>query len=151
MVKKTLLILLCIGTFVGCGQRNAKKNESAPVAGNIAAVKPAADSIHGAYLSLDKSRYDFGKVNKNKTPLIPIEFMVENIGKEPLVILKADVSCGCLSTKFSTEPILPGEKSLLMVYIDTKSQEGNFNKSVFIKSNAENDVELIRIVGEVKK
>lgn len=84
-------------------------------------------------------------------PDIPIEFEIENIGKDPLVILKADVSCGCLSVNYPKAPIRPGENAKLIVNVDTKAQEGRFNKIIFIKSNADNDVELIRILGEVKK
>lgn len=109
------------------------------------------DSISGPYLRLDKNRHNFGKIYRDNTLHIPIEFGIENIGKYPLVINKADVSCGCLSVDYPKAPIRPGEKAKLIVNVNTKSQEGMFNKTVFLKSNADNDVELIRIVGEVKK
>lgn len=80
-----------------------------------------------------------------------IDFEIKNSGKLPLVIAKTDVSCGCLSVDCPKDPILPGKKTRLTVHIDTRAQEGRFNKTVFIKSNADNDVELIRIIGEINK
>lgn len=62
-----------------------------------------------------------------------------------------DVACGCLSVDIPKEPILSGEKSIIKVHIDIRKVEGQFNKVVYIKSNAINDLELIRIKGFVKK
>ena len=68
-----------------------------------------------------------------------------------IVNRKYDVSCGCLSVNYSKEPINPGKIRKLAVHIDTKNQYGMFNKVIFINSNAENNLELIRITGEVEK
>lgn len=148
------LIIFCLLVIQSCDNRSVKVAEnkiaSAPIGSESLAEIPL-DSIKGAYLNLDKKRYDFGNISRKKQPLVPIEFKIENIGKEPLIILKVDVSCGCLSVDYPKNPIKPGEKTIITVNVNTKTQEGMFNKSIFIKSNAENDVELIRIVGEVRK
>ena len=109
------------------------------------------DDIEDAYLHLDKTMYDFGKIRIKKTPKITIELEIENQGMLPLVILKTDVSCGCMSVDFPKLPILSKEKEKLTVTIVTKDQVGVFNKPIFIKSNAVNDVVLIRILGEIVK
>ena len=118
---------------------------------NIVKQEMPTDSIVGAYLHLYENRYNFGKVSIRKTPHITIEFGMENRGKLPLVIYKADVSCGCMSVDIPTTPIFPGACSKLTVTIETKGQEGVFNKPIFVKSNADNDVVLIRILGEIEK
>ena len=99
-----------------------------------------------AYLAMVNNRHDFGTVKIKKAPQIRIDFEFTNMGSEPLIILKTDVSCGCISADFTKEPILPGAKGMIEVQIDTKGQEGSFNKTIF----ATNDVELIRIVGQIK-
>ena len=76
---------------------------------------------------------------------------MENVGNLPLVILKSDVSCGCMSVDYPKLPFFSGEKAKLIVTIDTKNQIGVFNKPIFIKSNAVNDIVLIRILGEIVK
>jgi len=109
------------------------------------------DSIVGAYLHLDRIRHNFGIISSKKMPKITIEFEMENKGKIPLVILKADVSCGCMTVNYPKTPIFATQKAILTVTINTKNQIGIFNKPIFVKTNAENDVVLIRILGEIQK
>lgn len=103
-----------------------------------------------AYLNLKEgNKYDFGKIDLNTTSIIPVNVEVENTGKKPLIIYKADVSCGCVSVEFPHKPIQAGKTAIVYIKINTKEQNGYFNKTVFIKSNASNDVELIRITGQI--
>jgi len=107
------------------------------------------DSIH-PYLWIEGgNKYDFGIVSeKNKT--IPIEIKIKNTGSNPLLILKTDVSCGCISVKYPQQPIMVAEKEKINIVINTKGQKGYFNKVIYINSNAFNNVELFRIVGQIK-
>lgn len=138
-----LLLIVCLS---GCENGSSNKREL-PKAEKEVLNK----NFTGAHLGLNKKHHDFGKIDRNKNPYLEIDFEIENQGKSPLVITKTDVSCGCLSVDCSKEPILPGKKTKLIVRVDTRAQEGAFNKPVFIQSNADNDLELIRIVGEVDK
>lgn len=61
------------------------------------------------------------------------------------------MSCGCISTEYTKEPIAPNQKTKFRVFIDLRNQDGAFNKAVFIKSNAKNDVDLLRVVGQIYK
>jgi hypothetical protein len=110
-------------------------------------IETLAEGETGALLQFAAKRYDFGKLRIKKNPQIPVDFEFTNTGNEPLVILKADVSCGCLSADYPKTPIQPGEKGKITVTVDTKDQKGEFNKHLFVKSNAVNDVELLRIKG----
>ena len=137
-----------------CGNSNAKDGTIQHILeeqNNAVQQEVLPDSIAGAYLRLDKSRYDFGKVHSKKTQKIEIEFEVENLGKAPLLIFKADVSCGCMSVDYPKMPIHPGKRARITITVNTNNQTGVFNKSIFIKSNADNDVVLIRILGEIEK
>lgn len=147
---KKVVILVILSLFTSCSSvRNDVDSEV--IEGNKTATTPEIpmDSIEGAYLLIDKKKYDFGKIDREKTPHIPIEFELKNIGKSPLIIVKSDVSCGCLSVDYPKEPILPGKNSKLILNVNTTNQEGTFNKTVFIKSNADNDVVLIRVLGDI--
>ena len=104
----------------------------------------------GAFLSLETACQDFGVLKIKKNPFITVNFNFVNTGNVPLLILKTDVSCSCLSTDYPKTVIEPGEDGVITVTVDTKNQRGVFNKLVFLKSNASNDIELIRIKGELK-
>lgn len=67
-----------------------------------------------------------------------------------MVILKADVSCGCVSVDYPKEPIMPDKEKKLQVKISTINQYGFFNKTIILKSNAPEKYTLIRIKGNIK-
>lgn len=147
-----VIVFALFAIFTSCSG-NANLNNTVKVALPDEDQHLVADSLKregGAYLNLVSGQYDFGTVKSAKVPALTIDFGFENKGDSPLIILKADVSCGCLSVKYPREPIYPGGKSKLTVSVDLKNQNGFFNKTIFIKSNAVNDLELIRIKGTVK-
>ena len=109
-----------------------------------------AEVESGALIQFTSKRYDFGKLRIRKNPEVRVDFEFTNTGNEPLVILKTDVSCGCLSAEYPKNPIQPGKEGKITVTVDTKDQKGEFNKHLFVKSSAVNDVELLRIKGTLK-
>lgn len=102
------------------------------------------------YLYVKDSHYDFGTIKKIDIPELLIDFKLKNNGTDPLVISKADVSCGCVSVNFPKEPIMPNKEKSLQVKINTANQYGFFNKTVILKSNAPEKYTLIRIKGNIK-
>jgi hypothetical protein len=77
------------------------------------------------------------------------EFKFTNTGKEPLIISAITGSCGCtIPSKPPKAPIMPGETHIIEVKYDTK-RLGSFNKTVTIKSNAVNPIEIITIKGKI--
>ena len=114
-----------------------------------ATVADSSDVKDMAVMKFVETRYDFGTVKPKGAP-IDIVFEYQNTGGVPLVIIKVDVSCGCMSVEFPKEPTMPGRKGTINVKIDTKGFTGYFNKTLFVKSNATEDVILLRIVGQIK-
>lgn len=102
-------------------------------------------------IKFDKVRYNFGIVSESNTKNIVIDFLVTNTGNSPVVILKATPSCSCMTVESSKVPINIGKTSTIKVCVNTKGQQGEFSKTIIIKSNAENDITLLRIVGNIIK
>lgn len=147
IMKKCIYLILITCSFICCTSTNSQTVEIQ--ATNVPLYDSLPHNIEGAYLHLPNNRFDFGKINSKKIPNIPIEVEFSNIGTAPLLILKADVSCGCLSVEYPKAPILPNQTGKLIIKVDLRAQHGTFNKTVFIKTNAQNDVALIRIFGSV--
>ena len=146
-MKKIIFLFL---TICGCTNCVTTYSEQVEIhATNSATEGSVPQNIAGAYFKLTNNRFDFGKINRTKIPNITVEVEFTNIGKAPLLILKGDVSCGCLSVEYSKEPILPNQNGKVIIHADLRTQNGTFNKTVFVKTNAENEVELIRILGFV--
>lgn len=111
------------------------------------------DSVHESdrsFILFKQKKIDFGKVKKKDVSRILVNFPFVNIGHTGLVIFKADVSCNCLTTTYPTAPLPSGEIAIMKVLINLEHQQGAFNKRIFIKSNAFNDVDVIHVRGFVE-
>lgn len=139
-------IVMCSLLLISC-QVKTERIETSFGRASFDEKKDKNDSI---FLFIDNSHYDFGTINKSEKSELIIDFMLKNKGTAPLVIIKADVSCGCVSTDFPKEPIMPGKEKKLHVKINTINQHGFFNKTIILKSNAPEKYSLIRIKGNIK-
>lgn len=140
----TIISIMCI-TLIGCKSNTNKQNEGYFFENDKLLAK---DSLEN-YLVITSPKYNFGIISQKEYPSLDLYFNIENRGISPLVIQKVDVSCGCLSVDYPKEPIFPQKKIRLQVHIKTMKQLGTFNKAIFIRSNAKNDPELIRITGQI--
>lgn len=146
---KKIILFFGIVFFVSCNNNKSSQKIIIQAANTLETIAPS--DIKGAYLKLSNNHYNFGKINRKNNPHLQVDVEFINSGKSPLFILKSDVSCGCMTVEFPKDPIQPGVMKTLRVNIDLHAQKGIFNKTIFIKSNADNDVVLIHIIGEVKK
>jgi len=92
------------------------------------------------------TEYDFNELETNKTVEAIFEF--KNTGKTPVIITKVQPSCGCTGTKYSKEPVNPGEKASITVNYRS-SHAGNFNKSIRVTTTADVIPITLRIKGKV--
>ncbi len=103
--------------------------------------------VTGPSITMDKDVHDYGDVQFGGDG--SCQFKVTNTGTEPLIISNCKGSCGCTVPKCDSNPVLPGESSIITVKYDTK-RPGPINKSVTVNSNAVNEpVKVVRIKGNV--
>jgi len=57
-------------------------------------------------------------------------------------------TCGCTTVDYPREPFLPGKSGTIKLTYNP-TEEGPFNKTVTIYTNAENDKEVVQIEGIV--
>ena len=100
-----------------------------------------------ANIEFKERKHDFGKIPAVRKDSVCFYF--ENTGTAPLVIQKVTTTCGCTASEWSKEPIEPGSNGHVKVVFNPKGYNGTFSKSIFVKSNAETDVVLLKITGEV--
>jgi len=91
--------------------------------------------------------HDFGTVAEG--PDATCEFTFKNMGKEPIVIQKAQPSCGCTVPQFSSEPVAPGASGTINVAYHTKGKPNAFTKTITVVSNA--GTKVLTIKGNVEK
>lgn len=92
--------------------------------------------------------HDFGTI-KEIDGIKDFKFELTNTGQAPLMILKVKPSCGCTSTDYTKQPILPGKSGYIIASYNPKGRPGKFNKTITVTTNAENPTKIISFSGSV--
>lgn len=93
----------------------------------------AALAGQGPRLHLEQKELDFGELIQGRT--LELSIPIENRGDQPLLLTKAEPSCGCTLTALPKEPIPPGGKAALGVRFESKGRLGLQSVTVAIWSN----------------
>ena len=96
-----------------------------------------------------EEEYDFGKITQGES--VTHEFKFTNTGNEPLIISKAEGSCGCTVPVYPHEPILKNQSSVIKVTFNSTGKQGIQDKTVTLTSNAIQQPMVIHIKGTVEK
>lgn len=136
---KKLILLLILPLF-------ATLQIYAQAAPAVPTAKPAAVNPNAPVAKWDKMVNDFGDIafNVPKTA----DFLLTNVGKEPLIVSSVKASCGCTNPTFSQEPILPGKSSVISATYNAAAQ-GVFTKTVTVITNADPNPVVLQIKGNV--
>jgi hypothetical protein len=141
----------------GKKKKNRDKGNEAPLVIESAAnVTPAttgaiaptpATTLKPEDLAFADVIHDFGTIQEG--PDASFVFTFKNNGNEPIVIQKAQPSCGCTVPSFSNEPVPPGGTGKIDVAYHTKGRPNAFSKSITVVSNA--GTKVLTIKGTVEK
>ncbi len=164
-VKSFVLFFAVIAIAAAC------KNNASDSANQ--AIAPAATNVEDQFMNstpaeaaipvgpltsvtFAESEHDFGTVMDGEK--ITHIFQFTNTGKEPLVISKAEGSCGCTVPDWPREPIAPGKGGEIKVVYDSrgkgapKSDGGRMeSKRVTITANTDPVNTYLTIKGTVVK
>ena len=88
-----------------------------------------------AKIVFEKSSHDFGDIRESEGD-VTCTFTFTNTGDAPLLILRAQASCGCTSPDYPKHPLRPGECGTISVTYHAKGRPGVFQKSVYIYDNS---------------
>ena len=114
----------------------------------VCLVLSLAAMAQKAVITFEEKSYDFGKVNEEDGKITHV-FEFVNKGNAPLVINRAQASCGCTTPSWTKEPIEPGKKGSITVIYNTTGRPGAFTKTITIYSNASEEQFVLTIHGEV--
>ncbi len=106
----------------------------------------AQTSAKPADFKFESETHDFGKIVMG-TP-VTFDFKYTNVGEEPLIITKAEGSCGCTVPKYTSTPLKKGESGIISVTFNAAAGPSMFSKTVTVSSNAKTPVKVLYIKGE---
>jgi hypothetical protein len=99
-------------------------------------------------INFNDKEYNFGTFTE-AAGIVTHDFIFTNQGKAPLLISNVKTSCGCTAPEWPHEPVLPGKNGTIRISFDPKDQEGSFNKTIQVYSNADPPVVNLAIKGVV--
>ena len=94
----------------------------------------------------------FNAGTRVKGEVIEAIFNIENTGDYPLVFGEIKGSCSCTVAEKPEDPILPGEKGVIIAKVDTESFRINseVSKYVTLVANTDPNRVTLRIIAQIK-
>ena len=94
----------------------------------------------------------FNAGTRVKGEVIEAKFNIENTGDYPLVFGEIKGSCSCTVAEKPEDPILPGEKGVILATVDTESFRINseVSKYVTLVANTDPNRVTLRITAQIK-
>ncbi|MBK9290210.1 MAG: DUF1573 domain-containing protein [Bacteroidetes bacterium] len=138
------LMLLVIAAATSCGQRN----QSLP-SDLIRNPKSAEGEkqVSMPEITFTKTEHDFGRLIQGEQVVYVFKF--RNTGNADLLISKVSASCGCTASKYTREPVKPGQEGKIEVTFDSNGQRGIQNKTVTVLTNGRPQTTVLRIKAQV--
>ena len=99
-------------------------------------------------LVFEQLSWDFGAIRETDG-VVAHRFIAENRSEKPLVILNVVGSCRCVRAEFSQKPLLPGEKTEVIVRFDPLGHPGAFSKDMGVYTSERIKVATLTVTGEV--
>lgn len=90
---------------------------------------------------------DLGSINEGEKVIGWYDY--KNEGTAPLIIHSIKAGCGCTVPKWNKEPLPSGEKATIKVVFDSAGKHGVQDISIYVRSNAENSREELRLQAKV--
>lgn len=129
-MKKLSFIIIALVATISFATVSAQQDKKAPKA------------------EFAKHTHDFGKI-KESDKTATTTFTFKNKGNAPLIIQRAQASCGCTTPDYTKEPVLPGKEGNITVTYSTVGRPGFFDKNITIFTNVPDSVYVLKIKGEV--
>jgi len=150
-----LLVLAASVSFAKDDKKGKKEAQAkAATAVQTAAPTPAApvQASDASAQNADAMKFateihDFGTVPEG--PAAEYEFSFTNTGKEPIIIQRAQPSCGCTTPSYSKDPVLPGKTGAIKASYGTQGRPNAFTKTITVFTNV--GTKVLTIKGNVEK
>lgn len=124
----TILSLFFACFIVSCNENESKEE--------VKLIETTFSLGTGPVISFDKVKHNFDTISYVDGG--QCVFHYTNTGDQPLVISTILTNCGCVTTQWSQEPLLPGGNDSIILNISSRGV-GNIMRAVVVKSNAINE------------
>ena len=144
-IRIYIILLSFIGIMTSCSNDSGKL--PGDIVNNPATASGDADMGNIPIFEFKETLHDFGTVIEGEK--VTYSFKFKNAGRSDLLISTVSASCGCTATKYSKEPVKPGEDGVVTVTFDSRRRKGFQNKSVTVAANTQPNKIVLRIKAKV--
>ncbi|KAF0130320.1 MAG: hypothetical protein FD155_1620 [Bacteroidetes bacterium] len=106
-----------------------------------------SDRKEVAQIAFTNIEHDFGRLIQGEKVVHIFKF--KNSGNVDLIVSQVSASCGCTASKFTKEPLKPGEEGKIEVTFDSNGQRGIQNKTITVISNGLPQTTVLRLKAQV--
>lgn len=100
-------------------------------------------------IEFETTSHNFGTIGE-RGGKVAYDFVFRNTGDSPLLIRRVQAGCGCTSTDWPRQPILPQRTDTIRVYFDPIGRPGKFIKCITVNSNSTTPVVSLTVRGMVR-
>ncbi|MDR0510481.1 MAG: DUF1573 domain-containing protein [Rikenellaceae bacterium] len=108
----------------------------------------AAQGNPSSTLVFDEQQWDFGTV-REQDGTVTHRFGFTNKGRNPVVIERVEVECGCTKPEYSTAPVKPGERGTIAITYDPTNRPGAFLRAIEVWSGNGTNYNRLTLKGAV--
>jgi len=130
--NQKLICMLCCILLWGC--TNNSKSKTPDIDNYISDIEIINQQKSDMpEILFDHLSYDFGEITQGEQR--SYIFYFKNVGKSNLIIYNVDTSCGCTSSMFSKDPVLPKKEGEIAITFDSKGKSGKISNHVVVSAN----------------
>ena len=127
----------------------AQPNHAMKDSGGVSPAIQSVPDLPKTIIRFDEESHDFRVIPDSHK--VYHKFRFTNMGKEPLMILSAEGSCGCTVPSWPKTAIKPGDAGEIEVSFDPNGKSGENSKIVTVTSNTEPQTSILTIKATVVK
>ena len=127
MRKTFLFIFLFIFLLAGCANHDTKIRTNE---GSLS----TSEKKGTPKIDFQSEMHNFGTLKAGE--IVSFSFIFMNNGVRPLQIEKIETSCGCIIARAEESEIVPGEKAVVEVILNTSGEWGNLLKTVEVETSS---------------
>ncbi len=144
----TLIFLLSILSFLGGCHSKDKNQLPADVIFNPNSAGDAENPDLLPVISFETDEHDFGRIIQGE--VVTYAFKFRNTGRRDLLVSQVSTSCGCTASKYSKDPIKPGDNGVIQVTFDSEGRKGFQNKTITVLTNAQPSKHMLVIKAKIE-
>ncbi len=144
-IRLLIIIISGLGLITACNTDSGKL--PADVVNNPITASGENNMDELPLMEFKEVVHDFGTVIEGEK--VTYSYKFKNTGGSNLLISSVSASCGCTATKYTKEPVKPGEEGIVTVTFNSYKRKGYQNKSVTVSANTQPNKIVLRMKAKV--